>query len=171
MTCTCRASASQRPPTRRTWTAATTLVTARALLLPYNSDGFVTMPDGSIKWVKWLRKASRFKHDKNATAAGSGITFGDTSSLPDAPDPTTTTTMLTTHTTLPHRSTPARGPRRPWSRSQRWSTETSALPRRCQWPAREAPGRAGVRAGTPERVLSACPKAVATSLPSCTVGG
>ena len=45
------------------------------------------MPDGSIKWVKWLRKASRFKHDKNATAAGSGITFGDTSSLPDAPDP------------------------------------------------------------------------------------
>jgi hypothetical protein len=58
-----------------------------ALSIPYDSDGFVTMPDGSIKWVKWLDKEIRFKHDKNATAAGNGITFGDTSSLPDAPDP------------------------------------------------------------------------------------
>ena len=58
-----------------------------ALSIPYGSDGFVTMPDNSIKWVKWLEREIRFKHDTTATAAGSGITFGDTSSLPAAPDP------------------------------------------------------------------------------------
>jgi len=58
-----------------------------ALSIPYGSDGFVTMPDNSIKWVKWLEREIRFKHDMTATAAGSSITFGDTSSLPAAPDP------------------------------------------------------------------------------------
>ena len=59
-----------------------------ALSIPYDSDGFVTMQDGLTKWVKWLEKEIRFKHDKSATAAGSGITLGDTSSLPASPDPT-----------------------------------------------------------------------------------
>jgi len=57
-----------------------------ALSIPYDSDGFVTMKDGSTKWVKWLDKEIRFKHDTSVTAAGSGITFGDTSSLPQSPD-------------------------------------------------------------------------------------
>ncbi len=59
-----------------------------ALSIPYDSDGFVTMQDGSTKWVKWLEKEIRFKHDTSATAATSGITLGDTSSLPASPDPT-----------------------------------------------------------------------------------
>ena len=58
-----------------------------ALSIPYGSDGFVTMQDDSINWVKWLEREIRFKHDTTATAAGRGITFGDTSSLPAAPDP------------------------------------------------------------------------------------
>ena len=57
-----------------------------ALSIPYDSDGYVTMQDGSTKWVKWLDKEIRFKHDKSATAAGSGITLGDTGSLPPSPD-------------------------------------------------------------------------------------
>ena len=59
-----------------------------ALSIPYDSDGYVTMQDGSTKWVKWLDKEIRFKQDTSATAAGSGITLGDTSSLPASPDPT-----------------------------------------------------------------------------------
>ena len=59
-----------------------------ALSIPYDSDGFVTMQDGSTKWVKWLDKEIRFKHDTDATASGSGITLGDTSGLPASPDPT-----------------------------------------------------------------------------------
>merc|ERR1719271_39972 len=58
-----------------------------ALSIPYDSDGFVTMPDNSIKWVKWLEREIRFKHDTTATAAGSGITLGNTNNLPTAPDP------------------------------------------------------------------------------------
>ena len=58
-----------------------------ALSIPYDSDGFVTMPDDSIKWVKWLEREIRFKHDTTATAAGSGITLGNTNNLPTAPDP------------------------------------------------------------------------------------
>ena len=45
------------------------------------------MPDNSIKWVKWLEREIRFKHDTTATAAGSGITLGNTNDLPTAPDP------------------------------------------------------------------------------------
>jgi hypothetical protein len=59
-----------------------------ALSIPYGSEGFVTMQDKSTKWVKWLEKEIRFKHDTSATAATSGITLGDASSLPAAPDPT-----------------------------------------------------------------------------------
>jgi len=59
-----------------------------ALSIPYDSDGFVTMQDGSTKWVKWLDKEIRFKHVTDATASGSGITLGDTSGLPASPDPT-----------------------------------------------------------------------------------
>ena len=58
-----------------------------ALSIPHDSDGFVMMPDESIKWVKWLDREIRFKHDTDATAVGSNITLGNTSSLPEAPDP------------------------------------------------------------------------------------
>ena len=59
-----------------------------ALSIPYDSDGFVPMQDGSTKWVKWLDKEIRFKHVTDATASGSGITLGETSGLPASPDPT-----------------------------------------------------------------------------------
>ena len=60
-----------------------------ALSIPYDSDGFVTMQDGTTKkWVKWLDKEIRFKHDTSATAELKGITLGDTSSLPASLDPT-----------------------------------------------------------------------------------
>jgi hypothetical protein len=61
-----------------------------ALSIPYDSDGFVTIKEGNddvIKWVKWLEREIRFKHDTTATAAGSGITLGNTNDLPTAPDP------------------------------------------------------------------------------------
>merc|ERR1712159_650054 len=35
----------------------------------------------------WLEREIRFKHDMTATAAGSGITLGNTNDLPTAPDP------------------------------------------------------------------------------------
>ena len=56
-----------------------------SLSIPYGPDGFVTI-DGSTKWVKWLDKEIRFKHETSVTGAGSSITFGDISSLPPSPD-------------------------------------------------------------------------------------
>merc|ERR1712166_536541 len=54
-----------------------------ALSIPYDSDGFVTMQDGTTKkWVKWLDKEIRFKHDTSATAELKGITLGDASGGP-----------------------------------------------------------------------------------------
>ena len=99
------------------------------------------MPDGSIKWVKWLRKASRFKHDKNATAAGSGITFGDTSSLPDAPDPNDNNDADDPYNAASPKYAGAWPTMTMESEPAVWSTQTSALPRRCQWPVREGPQR------------------------------
>jgi len=56
-----------------------------AFVIPYGADGFVTLPGGTKKWVKWLEKEVRFKRAPSVTSSAQGITFGDVSNLPTVP--------------------------------------------------------------------------------------
>ena len=62
-----------------------------AFIIPYNNDGFVTLADGTTKWVKWLEKMIRFKYAPDVTSADrDNLMFGDVDSLPSvAPIDTT----------------------------------------------------------------------------------
>ena len=56
-----------------------------AFSIPHDGNGFVTMADGSTKWVKWLDREVRFAADSSVTAAAQSITLGDETGLPAAP--------------------------------------------------------------------------------------
>lgn len=58
-----------------------------AFSIPYSADGKITRTDGSTtttKWVKWLDRELRFKHDATATSANKSITMGTAADLPTA---------------------------------------------------------------------------------------
>jgi hypothetical protein len=53
--------------------------------IPYGADGYVTIPGGGRKWVKWLERELRLRREPEITSTGQSITLGNIADLPATP--------------------------------------------------------------------------------------